>query len=299
VVEWVREVVLFYCMFCLPVCVGNDKLTALLRSYEYALGTEGGCDPSCQEACYGMLKDALTAKDSYSCPNYEDLSLCMLVRREAWSSLLKECPLLKVAEGEAEAEAPVDEGEAEAEAPAEGEAEAEAPVDEGEAEAEAPVDEGEAEAEVPVEEGEAEAEAPVEEGEAEAEAPVDEGEAEAEAEAPAEGEAEAEAEAPAEGEAEAEAPVEGEAEAEAPAEGEADGECAAASGEAEGESDGLGCWPDFDNYDEFDRFIQGSYYSTVFAAPTNTAGICISVFFWLGLAGTGAWLGRTKRAKKQ
>ena len=61
----------------------------------------------------------------------------------------------------------------------------------------------------------------------------------------------------------------------------------------------MGCWPDFENYDDFDRFIQGSYYSTVFAAPTNTAGICISVFFWLGLAGTGAWLGRTKRAKKQ
>ncbi len=92
----------------------------------------------------------------------------------------------------------------------------------------------------------------------------------------------------------AEAPVE-----EGEAEGEADGECAEASGEAEGESDGMGCWPDLATYDEFDRFIQGSYYSTVFAAPTNTAGICISVFFWLGLAGTGAWLGRTKRAKKQ
>ena len=119
----------------------------------------------------------------------------------------------------------------------------------------------------------------------------------AEAEGEAEGEGEAEAEAPAEGEAEAEAeaPAEGEAEAE----GEADGECAEASGEAEGESDGMGCWPDLATYDEFDRFIQGSYYSTVFAAPTNTAGICISVFFWLGLAGTGAWLGRTKRAKKQ
>ena len=107
------------------------KLTELMRAYEYATDTERGCSPSCQEECYGLLKEALKAKDSYSCPNYEDLSLCMMVRQEAWNTLLKECPLLKVAEAEAEAEA-------EGEAPAEAEAEAEAPAEaEAEAEAEA------------------------------------------------------------------------------------------------------------------------------------------------------------------
>ena len=249
-----------------------------MEAYEYATDSLNGCDPECQLDCYEAIEDALKARDSFSCPKVDSVSFCMAVRRDAWVELLKECPLLKVASSEAEAEA---------EAPTEAEAEAEAPAEEGEAEAEAPA---EAEAEAPAEEGEAAVTSRQAGSDGEAEAPVSE-DAEAEAEAPASEDAEAEAEAPASEDAEAEAAAPSPS-----AEGEADGECSAAAAEAEAESDGQGCWPDFENYDDLERFIEGAYYSTVFAAPSNTAGIIISVFFWIGLAGTGAWLGRIKKS---
>ena len=107
-----------------------------MDAYEYATDSLNGCDPECQLDCYEAIEDALKRKDSFRCPTVDSVSLCMAVRRDAWVGLLKECPLLKVAssEAEAEAEAPA-EAEAEAEAPAEAEAEAEAPAEEGEAEA--------------------------------------------------------------------------------------------------------------------------------------------------------------------
>jgi hypothetical protein len=320
-------------------CMTNDcnsALKSLLKEYEYAVESINGCDSSCQLECYEMLEEALKAKDSFSCPSVETVSMCMALRHDAWVAFLKECPLLKVAsseaesDAEAEAEAP---GPAEAEAESDAEAEAEAPGAEeaeaesdAEAEAEAPgaeeaEAESEAEAEAPVADGEAaatsrrlrqvdgEAEAPGGEeaaGEAEAEAP---GSEEAEAEAPESEEAEAEAEAPESEEAEAEAAAPGSEEAEAEAEGassslaaaapssgdaEAEGECSSAAAEAESESDGLGCWPDFENYDDVEKYIEGAYYSSVFSAPKNTVGIILSVFFWVGLTGMGVWLGRTK-----
>ena len=120
--------------------------------------------------------------------------------------------------------------------------------------------------------------------EAEAEAPSPEGEGES-------SNAEAEAEAPSpEGEGES-----SEAEAEAPSpEGEGEGECSASSGEGEGEASdvGSGCFPDFSTYDDFQKYVQGAYYSSVWNNPTNTVGVILSVFFWLGLGGMGVYLGR-------
>ena len=125
--------------------------------------------------------------------------------------------------------------------------------------------------------------------EAEAEAPSPEGEgesAEAEAEAPSsEGEGES-------AEAEAEAPS-----SEGEGEGEGEGECSASSGgEGEGEGEasdvGSGCFPDFETYEDFQKYVQGAYYSSVWNQPTNTVGVILSVFFWLSLAGMGVYLGR-------
>jgi len=112
--------------------------------------------------------------------------------------------------------------------------------------------------------------------------------------AEAEADAEAEAEAPSpEGEGESE---DAEAEA-ASSEGEGEGECSASSsGEGEGEGEasdvGSGCFPDFETYEDFQKYVQGAYYSSVWNQPTNTVGVILSVFFWLSLGGMGVYLGR-------
>jgi len=251
--------------------VCNEKLHKLLESYEYAASEVNGCDTDCMYNCYDVLKEGLSAKDGVSCPPFDELTRCFGIYANEWTILAEECPIFSIKEQKEAAEA---EAEAEAEAPS--------PEGEGEsAEAEAPSSEGEGES------AEAEAEAPSSEGEgesAEAEAPSSEGEGEsAEAEAPSpEGEGES---------AEAEASSEGE--------GEGEGECSASSGgEGEGEGEGeasdvgSGCFPDFETYEDFQKYVQGAYYSSVWNQPTNTVGVILSVFFWLSLAGMGVYLGR-------
>ena len=275
--------------------VCNGKLESLLERYEYAASEVNGCDTDCMYNCYDILKEGLSAKDGVSCPPIDELTRCFGIYATEWVSLAEECPVFDIKEqkqaAEAEAEAPSPEGEGES-SNAEAEAEAPSPEGEGEssnaeAEAEAPSPEGEGESS----EADAEAEAPSPEGEGEsseagAEAPSPEGEGES-------SEAEAEAEAPSpEGEGES---SEAEVEAEAPSpEGEGEGECSASSGEGEGEASdvGSGCFPDFSTYDDFQKYVQGAYYSSVWNNPTNTVGVILSVFFWLGLGGMGVYLGR-------
>ncbi len=276
----------------------NDKVHNLLERYEYAASEVNGCDTDCMYNCYDVLKEGLSAKDGVSCPPLDELTRCFGIYGNEWVSIAEECPIFDIkeqkeaaeaeADAEAEAEAPSSEGEGESE---DSEAEAEAPSSEGEGESE----DAEAEAEAPSPEGEGESE----DAEAEAEAPSSEGEgesedAEAEAEAPSpegEGESEdAEAEAPSpEGEGESE---DAEAEA-ASSEGEGEGECSASSsGEGEASDVGSGCFPDFETYEDFQKYVQGAYYSSVWNQPTNTVGVILSVFFWLSLGGMGVYLGR-------
>jgi len=291
-------------------CTG--RLTELIHKYEYAVASVNGCDTDCLYGCYEMIEDALKSKDGVSCPPLEDLGRCFGVFGEEWVSLARDCPLFSIKEqqaaAEAEAESPQSAGEG-AESAGEGAESAgegaEAPGPEEE-EAEAPSSSDESSVtsrrrmhQTAGEAGEA--------GEA-AEAPSSE-EAEA-AEAPSSEEAEAEGES---SDAEAESPStstssDAEAEAESPsssstsstssssdAEAEAEGECSStSSGEGgEGEGDiGSGCFPDLETYQDFEKYVQGAYYSTVWAQPSNTVGVILSVFFWLGLGGMGVYLGR-------
>ena len=47
-----------------------------------------------------------------------------------------------------------------------------------------------------------------------------------------------------------------------------------------------GCFPAFGSVDDFATYAQGLWWET-HSKPTNTVGIILSVFFWLGLAGVG------------
>ena len=136
-------------------------------------------------------------------------------------------------------------------------------------------------------EAEAESEAPeAAESETESEA--------AESEAPEAAESEAESEA-----AESEAPeaAESEAESEGENDSEGEGECGGESsgggeGEGEGSASGQGCFPEFANLEEFETYIQGAYYSSIWSKPSNTVGIILSVLFWVALGCMGVYLGR-------
>ena len=50
------------------------------------------------------------------------------------------------------------------------------------------------------------------------------------------------------------------------------------------------CFPSFTNTQEFEMYLNGEYFSQVYAPPSDTAGIVLSVFFWVGLAGLGWYL---------
>ena len=103
---------------------------------------------------------------------------------------------------------------------------------------------------------------------------------------------------PAEAAAEA-SPSPAEAEAAPPADT-ADAEAEAANGrrrlldaaEAEaGQSTGSGiCFPSFQTTEEFEMYLNGEYFTEVYEAPSDTAGIILSVFFWVGLASMGLYL---------
>ncbi|WPT18163.1 hypothetical protein PSENEW3_00006164 [Picochlorum sp. SENEW3] len=268
------------------------KLSALLDRYEYAVDSVNGCDVECQYNCYEVLEEALQSTSGTHCPPVDNVTACFGLYGNEWVELAEECPLFNIKE-QSEAEAEAESEEEEAEAPSSEEAESE------EEEAEAPSSqEEEAEAENDDATGttsrrlmEEEAEAESEEEEAEAPSSQEE-EAEAEAEATGE-EAEAEAEATSE-EAEAEAEATGDE-----AEAEAEGECSSSSGgegegEGEGEADfvGKGCFPEFETLTDFKVYTEGAYYAAVWNKPTNTVGVILSVFFWLGLAGMGVYLGR-------
>jgi hypothetical protein len=261
------------------------KLSALLDRYEYAVDSVNGCDVECQYNCYEVLEEALQSTSGTHCPPVDNVTACFGLYGNEWVELAEECPVFNIKE-QSEAEAEAESEEEEAEAPSSEEAESE------EQEAEAPSSE-EAESE------EEEAEAPSSQEE-EAEAENDdatgttsrrlmEEEAEAESE-------EEEAEAPS-------SPEEAEAEAEATseeAEAEAEGECSSSSGgEGEGEGEGgesdfvgQGCFPEFETLTDFKVYTEGAYYAAVWDKPTNTVGVILSVFFWLGLAGMGVYLGR-------
>eukprot|EP00889_Picochlorum_renovo_P005180 jgi/Picre1/32210/NNA_007556.t1 len=288
------------------------KLSALLDRYEYAVDSVNGCDVECQYNCYEVLEEALQSTSGTHCPPVDNVTACFGLYGNEWVELAEECPLFNIKE-QSEAEAEAESEEEEAEAPSSEEAEAESEEEEAEApsseEAEAESEEEEAEAPSSQEEEaeaeseevtgttsrrlmeeEAEAEATSEEAEAEAEATSEEAEAEAEA---ASEEAEAEAEATSE-EAEAEAEAASEE-----AEAEAEGECSSSEGgegegEGEGEADfvGKGCFPEFETLTDFKVYTEGAYYAAVWNKPTNTVGVILSVFFWLGLAGMGVYLGR-------
>lgn len=47
-----------------------------------------------------------------------------------------------------------------------------------------------------------------------------------------------------------------------------------------------GCFPAFHSVDDFATYVQGRWWEA-HGTPTNTVGIILSVFFWLGLAGVG------------
>ena len=269
---------------CLNVTC-KAKLNALLERYEYAVDSVNGCDVECQYNCYELLEEALESTTGTHCPPVDNVTACFGLYGNEWVELAEECPVFNIkeqseaeAEGESEdAEAPASSEEAEAEeAEAEAEEEAEAPSPSASAEAENDNATGTTSRRL-MEEEASEAEAAGDEAESEAEAAGDEAEAEAEA---AGDEAEAEAEAAGD-----------------EAEAEAEGECSSSSGgegEAEGEADfvGKGCFPEFETLTDFKVYTEGAYYAAVWDQPTNTVGIILSVFFWLGLAGMGVYLGR-------
>eukprot|EP00890_Picochlorum_soloecismus_P001850 jgi/Picsp_1/2666/NSC_00896-R1_expressed protein [Chlorella variabilis] len=243
----------------------TQRLDALLHRYEDATDSVGECDTSCLANCYQVLEEAIYSTSGRSCPPVEDISSCMNVYYAEWVEFVQECPLFTFkdsAEDEAESEAPeAAESEAESEAPeaAESEAESEAPE--------------------------------AAESEAESEAP-EAAESEAESEAPEAAESEAESEAPEAAESEAES--EGESDSEAEGEGECGGESSGGEGEGEGEgsASGQGCFPEFANLEEFETYVQGAYYSSIWNKPSNTVGIILSVLFWVGLGCMGVYLGR-------
>jgi hypothetical protein len=135
---------------------------------------------------------------------------------------------------------------------------------------------------------------------AEAESEAGSSPAAADVPAPADTNAEAAAATPpptAEAEAAADAPSEeeeaaaGEAEAPAP-----ESEAEAAAGrrllaEAEAEaaaSTGSGiCFPSFKSTEEFSMYLKGEYFTLAYDPPSNTVGIILSSFFWVGLAALG------------
>jgi hypothetical protein len=239
----------------------QDELNQLWSNYTNPAYTVSGCDTSCLAECKSTIETAMYVTDIKSCPLQDDITRCFGYFASQWEDYVEECAVFTVdtsglpagstaeAESEAGAAPAAAEGEAEDE-PAEGEAEAEAEPAEGEAEAEA-------------------------------EAEPAEGEAEAEAEAePAEAEAEPEAEAGvAEGEAEAE-PAEAEAGAERRLLAEAEAEAAASSG------NGI-CFPSFKSTEEFTMYLKGEYFTLAYDPPSNTVGIILSTFFWVGLAALG------------
>lgn len=81
-------------------------------------------------------------------------------------------------------------------------------------------------------------------------------------------------------------------EVDAEAEAEAAGRRLLAEAEAEAAaSNGAGiCFPAFKSTEEFETYLNGQYFSDVYSPPSNTAGIILSVFFWVGLASMGLYL---------
>ena len=58
-----------------------------------------------------------------------------------------------------------------------------------------------------------------------------------------------------------------------------------------GQSTGSGiCFPSFQTTEEFEMYLNGEYFTEVYEAPSDTAGIILSVFFWVGLASMGLYL---------
>lgn len=191
-----------------------------------------------------------------SCPHQDDITRCFGYFAPQWEDYVNECAMFTVDESSL---------------PAGSAAEAESQA----GSAPAPPADAEAAADVPATDAEAEA-APTP-GEAEAEAPAPESDAEAEAEAPApESDAEAEAEAPApESDAEAEAAAGRRRLLDA-----AEAEAAASSGS------GI-CFPSFQSTEEFSMYLKGEYFTLAYDPPSNTVGIILSSFFWVGLAALG------------
>ena len=256
----------------------TQRLDALLHRYEDATDSVGECDTSCLANCYQVLEEAIYSTSGRSCPPVEDISSCMNVYYAEWVDFVQECPLFtfKDDEAEAESEAPeAAESETESEA-----AESEAPeAAESEAESEAAESEAPEAAESETESEAAESEAP-EAAESEAESEAAESEAESEA---------AESEAPEAAESEAESEGENDSEGEGECGGESSG---GGEGEGEGSASGQGCFPEFANLEEFETYIQGAYYSSIWSKPSNTVGIILSVLFWVALGCMGVYLGR-------
>ena len=260
-------------------CTG--RLTELIHKYEYAVASVNGCDTDCLYGCYEMIEDALKEKDGVSCPPIGELARCFGVFGDEWVSLARDCPLFNIKEQQAAAEGESATNGAEAPSSEEAAEGAEAPSSEEAAEAAEASSTSRRRMQQTTGEAEAEAEgtpSPEEAESAEAGEAADRASSEEEAEA-------------------ADAPSSSEAEASSSdAEAEAEGECSSStsSGEGgEGEGDiGSGCFPDLETYQDFEKYVQGAYYSSVWAQPSNTVGVILSVFFWLGLGGMGVYLGR-------
>jgi hypothetical protein len=225
----------------------QDELNQLWSNYTNPAYTFPECDSVCLAECKETIETAMYVTDIKSCPLQTDITRCLGYYAPQWEDYVNECALFTVDTSGSVAGST---GEAEGEA---GTAPPAPPVD-AEAEAAAPTTDAEAAAE------------------AEAPAP-----AEAEAEAPTSDESEAEAPAPAE---------ETEAEAEAAAVGrrrrllEAEAEAAASSGT------GI-CFPTFQSEEEFAMYIKGEYFDLAYDPPSDTVGIILSTFFWVGLAALG------------
>ena len=68
--------------------------------------------------------------------------------------------------------------------------------------------------------------------------------------------------------------------------------------ESESESEagaGAGCFPAFETMGDFEAYLQGYYFDSVWHSTSNTAGIILSVFFWTSLAALGWYLRKPHR----
>jgi hypothetical protein len=258
----------------------QDELKQLWSNYTNPAYTISGCDTECLSECKEIIEQAMYVTNIKSCPRQDEITRCFGYFAPQWEDYVNECAIFTVddtslpAGSTAEAEGEAGSAPA-APAPASGEAEAASvSAASGEAEAEAPSPsegEGEAEAEAPGPEEEAKGESAAE---AEAEAPGPESE---------EGEAEAEAEA------EAPAPETEEAEAENTNAGSRRRRTLldAAEAEAAGSAGSGICFPNFKSDEEFTMYIKGEYFDLAYDPPSNTVGIILSSFFWVGLAALG------------